>query len=63
MGMSKDKVTGILNDKLRGQSVGLRNVNRRLKRIYGYGVEIESEVGKGTTVSIKLPKDRGEVFD
>ncbi len=38
-------------------SIGVQNVNHRLKLMYGnrYGVEIESEIGKGTTVSVHVP--------
>lgn len=38
-----------------GKSVGLTNINRRLKHLYGYGLHIESSLGIGTTVSIKIP--------
>ncbi|MEK0312827.1 cache domain-containing sensor histidine kinase [Cohnella sp. 56] len=36
---------------------GIRNVDQRIKLHYGrqYGVQIESEVGKGTTVTLTLP--------
>ncbi|RKD28041.1 histidine kinase [Caminicella sporogenes] len=38
--------------------IGLRNVDKRLKYKYGsaYGLEIKSELGKGTTINIKIPK-------
>lgn len=62
IGISKDKLTAILDENSTGKSVGIRNVNKRLKRIYGYGIEIESQVEKGTTVCIKIPHERGEVF-
>ncbi|MBF8984236.1 response regulator [Lutibacter sp. B2] len=63
VGIPKDKLTPILDEKFTGKSVGLRNVTKRLKCIYGYGIEIESEVEKGTTVCIKIPHESGEVFD
>jgi LytS/YehU family sensor histidine kinase len=63
VGISMDKQIAIQNEKIIGKSVGLRNITKRLKRIYGYGIEIESEVEKGTTVCIKIPHERGEVFD
>jgi two-component system sensor histidine kinase YesM len=42
-------------------SIGLENVNQRIKLMYGkdYGVSIESSRGKGTRVEIRIPKDRG----
>ncbi|MCT4619722.1 MAG: ATP-binding protein [Marinisporobacter sp.] len=63
VGISKDKLISILNENSTSKSVGLRNVTKRLERIYGYGIEIESEVKKGTTVCIKIPHRRGEPFD
>lgn len=42
-------------------SVGIVNVNERLKKIYGkeYGIGIISKEGKGTTVVMRIPKKRG----
>ena len=39
------------------ESIGLANVDERLRRLYGdtYGLVIQSEVGKGSTVIIRLP--------
>lgn len=43
-------------------SVGIVNVNERLKKIYGeeYGVQILSKNGNGTTVIIRIPKRKGD---
>ncbi|GAA3407748.1 sensor histidine kinase [Paenibacillus hodogayensis] len=40
-----------------GRSIGLFNINNRIKLLFGegYGVEIESEIGWGTTVIVKIP--------
>ncbi|MZQ85359.1 HAMP domain-containing protein [Paenibacillus sp. 5J-6] len=40
-----------------GGSVGLRNVDKRIKLLYGslYGIEIESEEGLGTRISLEFP--------
>ncbi|MFT8347381.1 histidine kinase [Clostridium saccharoperbutylacetonicum] len=40
-----------------GKSIGLMNVNQRMKMYYGgeYGMKIESEFGKGTIVTLFLP--------
>ncbi len=37
-------------------SIGLANVNRRIKLFSGpkYGVLLESEIGKGTCVTVKI---------
>lgn len=61
MGMKKEQVKK-LNRSLNGEDLiplyGLKNVHNRLKLQYGpsYGVNISSEFGKYTTVSIKVPK-------
>lgn len=43
--------------KRKGTGIGLRNINDRIKLMFGsaYGLQIESEVGKGTRVTITLP--------
>lgn len=40
-----------------GKSIGLSNINNRIKLMFGddYGIEIESEIGYGTTVMVKIP--------
>jgi two-component system, sensor histidine kinase YesM len=47
-----------------GSSIGLSNVNKRIKLFYGkdYGLKIESEQGKGTIVHINLPWKRKEKY-
>lgn len=52
----------ILNDRLRrndtsGASIGLKNVNERIRLHFGdqYGLELESKPGSYTTVTIHLP--------
>ncbi|GMQ62043.1 sensor histidine kinase [Vallitalea sp. AN17-2] len=44
-------------DQTRGKSIGLRNVNLRIKMTCGdeYGIDIKSVMGKGTKVIYKLP--------
>lgn len=37
------------------QGVGLLNINKRLKHEYGVQLEVESEPGRGTTVSVRIP--------
>ncbi|HAK73550.1 MAG TPA: histidine kinase, partial [Sporomusaceae bacterium] len=39
-----------------GESIGLINVHERLCGQYGQGLEISSQPGLGTTVTIRLPK-------
>jgi two-component system sensor histidine kinase YesM len=44
-------------DEVEGARIGLRNVHQRLKLYYGdqYGLNIISELGKGTTIHFKIP--------
>lgn len=55
VGMSPEQVDGWVHT--RGGGYGLRNVHERIQLYYGeaYGLHIQSEIGKGTTVTVKLP--------
>lgn len=53
-----------LAEENEGKSIGMTNVNQRIKIHYGkqYGLNIETEFGKGTTVTLSLPiRDKMEV--
>lgn len=62
VGMSQEKIDAILNDdngiplEVR-ESIGLKNVNRRLKIRYGefHGLRMRSVLGKGTEVKMCIP--------
>ena len=61
-GMDAEAMNRLLeqNDMKRvesGVSIGILNVNARLKKLFGkeYGLHIESTVGEGTTVTITVP--------
>jgi two-component system, sensor histidine kinase YesM len=60
-GMEKDRLQ-MLNDYIHGvndsfKSIGLKNVQRRIELYYGlgYGLQISSVFGEGTTVRVTLP--------
>lgn len=61
MGMSREEVSLLLTDSNRvhkhGSGVGLVNVNNRIQIVFGkeYGLIVESEPDKGTTVSVCIP--------
>jgi len=46
--------------KVKLGGVGLNNVNKRIQLYYGemFGLEIDSEIGKGTVVRIRIPKNK-----
>ena len=48
-----------------GNSIGLFNINARIKMLYGeeYGISIKSVQGEGTDVCVTLPGDQGEAQD
>lgn len=43
-----------------GNSIGLHNINARIKMLYGeeYGIHIESAAGEGTSVYVTLPEEK-----
>ena len=61
IGMKKETLLQLrnsLNEKtINSEHIGLYNINKRIKLMYGekYGIEIESEYNVGTTVKIKFP--------
>lgn len=63
IGISQDKIKSIMtntnhaSESESGNSIGMRNVRRRIKLSYGdsYDLHIVSKLGEGTTVSLLLP--------
>ncbi|OUS76158.1 hypothetical protein B1748_12890 [Paenibacillus sp. MY03] len=53
IGMEKEKADVLLKSGA-GQGIALRNIDLRLNRLYGAGLNIVSEPGVGTTVSFKI---------
>lgn len=43
-----------------GKGIGLRNTDRRLKQLYGKGLQLHSAPGEGTVVTFRLPKENKE---
>ena len=67
MGMDAEKINANLqkNEMIqteKGSSIGLYNINARVKILYGdqYGIHIESAPGEGTCVFIVLPAEKKE---
>ena len=58
VGISKDVLDTLFYRDETRESIGLTNVNERLKNKYGeeYGLKIESEVDFGTTATIIIPR-------
>lgn len=66
MGMDGKQLDGInadLEDKREtSNGIGLSNVNMRLKLYYGenYGIQVESRLGEGTQVTVRMPYEERE---
>ena len=63
LGISEDKLTEIYGnlqgDASEQQSIGLYNVDRRIKMLYGseYGLRVKSKLNEGTQITVELPID------
>jgi two-component system sensor histidine kinase ChiS len=55
-GISPEKIAGIFNSD-GNRSVGLWNIDNRLKKLFGKGLVITSEPGKGTQVTFLVPPE------
>ncbi|OAS19705.1 ATP-binding protein [Paenibacillus oryzisoli] len=57
VGISPERLRTLLEqgDANEPQGVGLRNINKRLKYEYGVSLELVSELGCGTKVTIRIP--------
>ena len=58
VGVDPQHLADVLAGRRGGDSVGLRNVDERLRATFGagHGLTIETEVGAGTKVTMRLPK-------
>ena len=66
-GIPADKLRELLaklekNDTSSGKSIGLTNVNKRIKMYHGeqYGLTVETTFGHGTAIRITLPQKADE---
>jgi two-component system LytT family sensor kinase len=62
-GADPSRIRRVLSGRAGGDEVGLHNVDERLRTEFGdeYGLVIETGLGAGTTVSIRIPKFRTRV--
>lgn len=62
-GISEEKLQELLDMKTsNNRSVGLKNINMRLKRLYGNGLKITSTEGVETNVEIFIPKHEEDEY-
>ncbi|MBB6670991.1 ATP-binding protein [Cohnella nanjingensis] len=55
-GISKETIAALKEGLGGSGGVGLANIERRLRTLYGSGLAFESEQGRGTKVTIRIPK-------
>ncbi|HHY20400.1 MAG TPA: sensor histidine kinase [Bacilli bacterium] len=57
VGMDEETLKQLLNRKSEKRvGIGLLNIERRLKQLFGNGLKIESELAEGTIISFTVPK-------
>lgn len=59
-GMDEDKINEVLKDDYSKDGVGLKNINNRLIRLYGQGLDIIRNETGGLTVRFTVPLKLGE---
>lgn len=57
-GMDEKEIRNVLLNG-NGHSVGLKNINSRLKHFYGTELQISSSPGNGATVTVHIPEKQG----
>lgn len=72
VGMEEKKVRELLlgedEEQDRSSSIGIQNINKRMKLLYGeaFGLVIESEPAKGTAVYLRIPRrrlEKGQIWE
>lgn len=59
IGMSEERRKKVLYGETESKSVALKNINKRMKRLFGTELVIESVWGKGTKVILQIPEQTG----
>jgi two-component system LytT family sensor kinase len=60
VGIDPELARSVLAGHSAGEHVGLRNVDTRLRQVYGddFGLVVETNVGSGTLVTMRVPKSQ-----
>ncbi len=58
VGMEKETIDKLFSVPNGNQSIGIYNINKRLKSQYGDGLHVESTPGIGTSICFKIPKKK-----
>ncbi|MFA6506864.1 MAG: sensor histidine kinase [Treponemataceae bacterium] len=59
IGMDDERVRSLFSEERGKKSIGLMNINARLVNLYGpeYALSVSSEIGTGTTVRMRIPRE------
>jgi two-component system LytT family sensor kinase len=60
VGIDPELARAVLAGQGAGEHVGLRNVDARLRQVYGddFGLVVETNVGSGTLITMRVPKSQ-----
>ena len=63
LGMDPAHAARVLADGGSSSGVGMSNVDERLRQLYGdeYGLVVETAIGAGTKISVRIPKYRADI--
>ncbi|MNL55761.1 Sensor histidine kinase YpdA [compost metagenome] len=56
IGMTQERIADILSEERTEGGIGLRNIQRRLLKMYGAGLSVISMPDQGTTISYTIPR-------
>ncbi|MCR5310290.1 MAG: histidine kinase [Lachnospiraceae bacterium] len=56
VGMNEETIKGLFKEPKENKSIGIYNIDKRLRNQYGNGLSIDSTVDLGTCVTFKVPK-------
>ncbi|WP_340026365.1 ATP-binding protein [Paenibacillus sp. FSL K6-1096] len=56
VGMTPERIAEVLSEERTEGGIGLRNIQRRLHKMYGTGLKIDSVPGRGTSISYIIPR-------
>lgn len=56
VGMDKEKIGKMFETPKENKSIGIYNIDKRLKNLYGAGLRVDSTLGSGTTIFFNIPK-------
>lgn len=59
VGIDEEKLQNILSGKMENGSVGIKNIHRRLIKLYGKGLRVTRGIENGTKVEFDIPHKRG----